>query len=126
VPSYVMGGTLLGSAGEAEPPRPPTWPALIIESGGLGVGLLLTTMLLLVIRGFRRAYSKPTMMERGIPSLVSVTVLLVIAWGYFAEIQDYILVYVMLMPFGILDRWTDSGIAIRADTSPPLVRHAVA
>jgi hypothetical protein len=108
VPGYAVSGALFGRDSESEPPRPPSWPALIVEFGVVGVGLLTITIVLVAIRILKRPHTlvaAPSSFSSRYLVLLSLP--LIIAWGYVGEIQDFILMYMMLMPFGVFDGWSD-------------------
>lgn len=90
----------------AEPPRPPAFGAFIVEEGIIGF-ILLTGCCIATIASsvFRKSRSNTVKVLLG-PNLMLLTPLfLAIAWTAFGEIQDMILPYLLVMPFGLIHTW---------------------
>lgn len=97
-------GSSLG--GIVEPPRPPAMGALIAETGMIGTVLhLLCAIAAVSTIVFRRSRSNRLKLFLGPNILVASTVSLALAWTYFGEIQDMILFYLLIMPFGLVHTW---------------------
>lgn len=88
-----------------EPARPPAWPALIVETGVVGVLLMLANTFAAVSKTiFRKSPSGTTVLLRS-KLLIVAPFFSTLLWGVFGEIQDNTLFYLMLMPFGLIDSW---------------------
>jgi hypothetical protein len=107
VPGYLISGAVLAQGSESDPPRPPSWPALIIEIGVVGIGLLTATIVSTGIRILRHSRPTASLPTSTMPYLLLLSISLIVAWGYVGEIQDFIFMYMMLMPFGVFDGWSD-------------------
>jgi hypothetical protein len=102
-------GDLHRAAGPTnEPPRPPALPAFIVEAGLVGVALFVINGLWTLVRPldvFRGSGLGGDVHWR--PLLLIAAILpLIVLWAVFVEIQDYLLLYLLLMPYGVLDAWT--------------------
>lgn len=97
-------GSSLG--GVVEPPRPPAMGALIAETGIFGTVLhLLCALAAVSTIVFRRSRTNKLRLFLGPNILIASTVSLALAWTYFGEIQDMILFYLLIMPFGLVHTW---------------------
>jgi O-antigen ligase len=96
------------AAGGNEPPRPPALPAFIVEAGI--VGMLLFVVNSLWPLGRALSAMKRAGAPHGRPLLLFIATVPILAlWAVFVEIQDIVVAYLLLMPYGLLDGWT-SGV----------------
>lgn len=93
-----------GSTGEI--PRPPALGAMIIETGLIGIFLLSACFIIIFkIILFRKTESGKLMFHRGTNLMLLAPILLTVAWSFFGEIQDIIMIYLLIMPYGIIHTW---------------------
>jgi len=92
--------------GIAEPPRPPALGALIAETGLIGMTLLgLSCFYAFLNTVFRKTRSNGPRVLRGQNILVAAPLGLALGWTYFTGIQDMMLFYLLILPFGLLHSW---------------------
>lgn len=90
-----------------ERPRPPAWGAFIVETGLLGLALLGANALLATGSPLVRAARNGLLtLSRGPGVLIASAVPFALFWGYFGEIQDFLLFYLLLMPMGVVHVWS--------------------
>jgi hypothetical protein len=106
VPGYPISGAVLAQGSEPDPPRPPSWSAMIVEIGVVGVGLLTAAIVSAAIRMLRNSRTTAMASTPVAPYLLLLSIPLIVVWGYVGEIQDFIFVYMLLTPFGIFDGWS--------------------
>jgi hypothetical protein len=104
-PVVTPSGQTLGT-GPKEPPRPPAWPVFLSETGAIGVFLLAANSAaaawyLFHRGGKRRWWALVTPRE----AYAVAALLFLLGWCTFAELQDKTLLYLVVMPFGLLDCW---------------------
>ncbi len=93
--------------GEAEPPRPPAWPVFVGETGVVGLFLILgNAFAVLWYALVRRSPAGVRLSLQLTPVMAAAALLALLAWGFFAEVQTKILLYIALMPYGLLDSWS--------------------
>lgn len=88
--------------GISEPPRPPALGAVIIEFGMIGVMLYLALFainLITAIFRVRRPQGGVLISRMGVA--VGLPTILIPLWWLFGEVQDVVLLYLVLAPFGI-------------------------
>lgn len=87
--------------------------ALLIDTGVIGIGLFLANVGLLVKRIVRKKSANRTLM-------VSVA-LLAVLWLFVTNITDMVMLYLLLMPRGLAERWSEHD-AIRTESAPERAR----
>jgi hypothetical protein len=87
-----------GSGGE--PPRPPALAATIVETGLIGMMLLISCFAVILRIAFVR--ENGSRLAVGVNLMLGVPIVLTAAWSYFGEIQDIMMVYFIIMPFGLM------------------------
>lgn len=122
IPTYVIHyGASLGKV--VEPPRPPAVGAFIVETGLIGMTLLaLCGLAAISTTVFRRSRSNKLRFLRGPNILVAASVALGMAWTYFGELQDLMLFYLLLMPFGLVHAWGQMDKGGRSVPAPAVHR----
>jgi hypothetical protein len=97
LPDYTRNTALGGGM-----PRPPALGAWVIENGWIATALLLLTIICAILTNFlSRQKSRLIITDR--KNLHFLPCLLIIpVWAYFAEYQDYVFLYFLIMPFGFL------------------------
>ena len=91
----------------AEPPRPPAWPVFLVETGVVGVLLILVNVFAALWHALVRR--SPSVLRFSLhlgPVMMATALLALLGWGYFAELQTKMLLYLMFMPYGVLHAWT--------------------
>ena len=116
---YTFSGASLG--GITEPPRPPAMGALIAETGIIGVGLLLACALAALSQTVLRPALNGLGLVLGGPNLLVATcVLLAIGWTYFAECQNILMLYLLILPQGLVHSWVHDSRSDRVLALPEL------
>ncbi|MBL4608824.1 MAG: hypothetical protein JKY01_13490 [Pseudomonadales bacterium] len=93
--------------GISEPPRPPAMGAMIAEYGLVGFGLFVIMHFAVVnVVLVRKEKTGLYKLNRGKNIYVLAPVVATIVWGYFAGLQDICMIFLMLMPYGILHEWS--------------------
>ncbi|MEK7403984.1 MAG: hypothetical protein AAB225_02655 [Acidobacteriota bacterium] len=110
--------------GVVEPPRPPALGGFIAETGLIGVTLILLCCAAAISATvLRRSRARDFILLRGPNLLVAASVAFIMAWMYFGEIQDLMLLYVLIMPYGIAHTWGQMD--NRGRSAPMLLRGPV-
>ena len=99
-------GSTFGHAA-AEPPRPPAWPVFVGETGVIGILLILGNAWAALWHTLvRRSPSGVRISLQLTPVMVATALLMLLAWGFFAEVQTKVLLSIALMPYGLVDSWS--------------------